>query len=53
MSRKIKYGFDISGVQRVLDSISPAIQAAQMSNAVVAAIPTSIINQQLLDATQP
>ena len=53
MSKTIKYGFDISGVQRMLDSMSPVIQAAQMSNAVVAAMPTSIINQQLLDATQP
>jgi len=53
MSKKIKYGFEISGVQRMLESMSPVIQATQMSNAVLAAMPTSIINQQLLDVTQP
>lgn len=53
MNRKTKYGFEISEVQRMLDSISPVIQIVQMSNAVAAAMPTSYINNQLIDATQP
>ena len=35
------------------DSMSPLIQATQMSNAVLAAMPINHINQQLLEATQP
>ena len=53
MSRKINYGFDTSGAQRFFDSMSPLIQATQMSHAVLDAMPTNHINQQLLEATQP
>lgn len=53
MSRKINYGFDTSGAQRFFDSMSTLIQATQMSNAVLAAMPINHINQQLLEATQP
>lgn len=53
MSRKINYGFDTIGAQRFFDSMSPLIQATQMSQAVLAAMPINRINQQLLEATQP
>ena len=53
MTRKINIGFHISEVQRMFGSMSPLIQAAQMSDAVLAAMPTSLINQQVLEATQP
>lgn len=36
-----------------MDSLSSVIQATQMSNAVAVAMPTTVINQQLFDATQP
>lgn len=53
MSSKSIYGFEISGMQRMLESMSPVLKSVQMSNAVAAAMPTSMINQQLFDATQP
>lgn len=53
MSSKSIYGFEISGMQRMLESISPVLKSVQMSNAVAAAMPTSLITQQLFDATQP
>jgi hypothetical protein len=37
----------------MLESMSPVFKTVQMSNTVTAAMPTSMINQQLLDATQP
>lgn len=53
MSSKLIHGFEISGMQRMLESMSPVLQSIQISNAVAAAMPTSMINQQLFDATQP
>ena len=53
MSSKPIYGFEISGMQRMLETMSPVLKSVQMSNAVVAAMSTSMINQQLFDATQP
>jgi len=53
MSSKSIYGFEISGMQRILESMSPVLKSVQISNAVVAAMPTSIITQQLFDAAQP
>lgn len=53
MSGKLNYGFDTSGAQRFFDSMSPLIQATQISHAVLDAMPTNHINQQLLEATQP
>jgi hypothetical protein len=53
MSRKMNNGFDTSGAQRFFDSMSPLIQATQMSDVVLAAMPTNHINQQLFEAAQP
>jgi len=53
MSSKSIYGFEISGMQRMLESMSPVLKSVQMSNAITAAMPTSMIVQQLFDATQP
>ncbi|NDL68716.1 SH3 domain-containing protein [Anaerotalea alkaliphila] len=53
MSSKSIYGFEISGMQRMLESMSPVLKSVQMSNAITAAMPTSMISQQLFDATQP
>lgn len=53
MSSKSIYGLEISGMQRMLESMSPVLNSVQMSNAVAAAMSTSIINQQLFNATQP
>lgn len=53
MSSKSIYGLEISGMQRMLESMSPVLKSVQMSNAVAAAMSTSMINQQLFDATQP
>ncbi len=53
MNRIVKYGFGISEVQKMLESMSPVIRMTQISSAIAVAMPTSIINQQLLDATQP
>ena len=52
MSSKSIYGFEISGMQRMLESMSPVLKSVQMSNAITAAMPTSMISQQLFDSTQ-
>lgn len=53
MSCKSMYGYKISGMQRMLENMSPVLKSVQTSNAVTAAMSTSIINQQLFDATKP
>lgn len=55
MSSKSIYGIgiEISGMQRVLESMSPVLKSVHMLNAAAAAMSTSIINQQLFIAAQP
>lgn len=53
MSSKSIYGFEISGMQRMLESMSPVLKSVQMSDAIPATMPTRMISQQLFDATQP
>lgn len=53
MSSKSIYGFDISGMQRMLESIYPVLKSVQMSDAITTTMSTHLISQQLFDATQP
>jgi len=55
MSSKSIYGIGIetSGMQRMLESMSPVLKSVKMSNAVAAAMSTSMINQKLFNPTQP
>jgi post-segregation antitoxin (ccd killing protein) len=41
------------GMQRMLESISPALKAAQISSTIAASIPSSLINQQIVSLTYP
>lgn len=53
MSSKSIDEFEISGMQSLLESISPGLKSVQISNAMIAAVPRSITNRQLFDTIQP
>jgi len=53
MSRKSRYGFEVSGGYEALDRMFPLIQAAQRANAVgVAMLPMGLMEQPWFDLTQ-
>lgn len=54
MSMRIRNNINgFLGMQRMLESMSPAIQAAQISSTIAASIPSNLINQQTASLAYP